>query len=60
MATTKKQAAPAEGQLTYVVQSNLHHDGRKYAPGEKVFLEEPEAERLLELGVVQPAAAAAK
>lgn len=55
----KKKAPPADsGKLAHEVLSNLHHDSEKYAPGETVYLEPHEAERLVDAGVVKPAPAA--
>lgn len=55
---TKKPAKAPEGTVAYTVQSNLDHDGHRYAPEETVHLDDADAQPLLDAGVVKPAAAA--
>ena len=50
-----KKPAKTETSTTYEVLSNLHHDGKAYAPGKPVELEPEDAEPLLTAGVVKPA-----
>ncbi|HMN55649.1 MAG TPA: hypothetical protein PKE15_00245 [Ottowia sp.] len=56
-AQAAQAAAAGEGTL-YDVLSNLHHDGRQYAAGEQIALDDVSAEPLLKVGTIKPAEAA--
>lgn len=56
-AAAEKAVAAGQGTL-YNVLSNLDHDGKRYAPGEPIALDDVAAEPLLAAGVVAAAEAA--